>query len=212
MSDGGFTDAGTSGSDGGCSDVRDIATCQNTGCQPQICSDCITCTSTFMGCTVKGAPNNCPTPPSCSTLCCGSDTTCLSADLTLLCFPPNGNRCGGTTCIPLPSPCLDDSNCLNHFVCQQESCCISMLNCTADCTDAGCPQGETCDNDPMHAHCAPQSCTVNAECPSDSFACDGGTCQRKTCMDDSWCSATLTSYCVNGSCYDAMGTCLISPP
>jgi hypothetical protein len=214
--DAGFTDAGMSSpdaglGDGGCSDIRDMISCQNAGCQPLICPDCINCTSTYLGCGDKSVQLPCQTTL-CQPVCCGNDTTCLDADLMLICFAPNDSPCGGVACFPPPYPCLSDTDCQNHLVCQAVDCCIGQRSCVSDCIDAGCPQGERCDNDPTQAHCNPISCSLGTDCPSDSFECDGGMCQRKTCVDDLSCSDALTSYCVSGTCYDTMGTCRLATP
>jgi hypothetical protein len=210
--DAGVLDAGTVGSDGGqgdggCSDFRDVLSCQNAGCQPQICPNCITCTSTFMGCADKGVQSMCLLMP-CVQECCESDATC-PAGLPGSCTPPPTNTCGGT-CTSLPSTCVTDNDCAPTEACVQPPCyCAGSLTCW-DCAINGCGPGEVCIGSPapqQHPRCTPISCTSNTECLDDSFRCDGGVCERKTCGSDVECSVTLSSYCVNGLCYPSEGAC-----
>jgi hypothetical protein len=206
--DAGAVDAGTN--DGGC-DGLDIPTCQATpGCMPQLCEDCLTCQVTYMGCSVKGA-DFCSTMPCLNpSTCCDDDATCSSQGAAGVCVPPGTALCGGV-CLPLGGVCGLDTDCLGHQQCVPDACCPQYTQCVADCTTGGCPQGQTCNNDPTHAQCVPTSCMGDPDCGSPSFLCTAGSCQRRTCINDAACNNAL-SFCIGGFCYDARGSCQIPKP
>lgn len=134
------------------------------------------------------------------------------ADYTM---PP---LCGGMDDTNFDNLCDVDADCANagaNQICVDTLCvfphggAITPKHCRAGCaTDADC-DGDAGTNLKCTAehHCEPASCIASAEC-SENFMCEGGQCVPKTCASDADCGG----YCVNGSCYPAIGRCQPAVP
>jgi hypothetical protein len=88
--------------------------------------------------------------------------------------------------------------------------CVTSAECaTGVCVEGSCTPG--CGDDkPCGAalecspelRCVPLSCGDDSGCPV-NMACNAGHCTRKACSSDGTCQGA----CVNGFCYDSLGTC-----
>lgn len=100
---------------------------------------------------------------------CRSDAEC---DASSYCATQmSGNTCGG--CTPTFEGCSVDDDCGNglcepYDVPQGPCDCEPSMVCVANCNDAGCGDGFTCELD---GHCTPISCDAGYDCPDDSV-CD----------------------------------------
>jgi hypothetical protein len=108
--------------------------------------------------------------------------------------------CGSGVCQPLGPSTRTCSPCSGiAYVC--------MPGCASD---AECEPGTTCDR----GRCAPQPCSADPDCPP-QHACIQESdqappvCLRKSCSSDLGCEG---AFCVDGSCYDALGRCTPPPP
>lgn len=83
--------------------------------------------------------------------------------------------------------------------------------CVPSCATTGCPDGESCATD---GHCTPIFCNAGYACPLGTTCADDGSggdahgCVRTTCTTDAQCPCG--AGCVEGLCYDALGSC--EPP
>lgn len=101
-----------------------------------------------------------------------------------------------------PGECSTDDTCKSKSagtVCELTLCAGGQ--CVPACTAATvCPEGQACG---ALGHCAPMTCGATSPCPR-NFSCTSSTCLRKSCASDGDCGGRA---CVNGHCYDALGTC-----
>ncbi|HEY6460779.1 MAG TPA: hypothetical protein VIY73_11535 [Polyangiaceae bacterium] len=143
--------------------------------------------------------NSCHSDADCDTnggFVCYSEATSpsLSCDVGCGCCgrgPDSGN-------------CHVDSDCQAAdpaAICEKDGCCGSLV-CTHGCTDdSTCGAGSVC----TEHRCVAAPCQSDSDCPS-SFACSG-TCARRLCTSDSDCPG----YCLDGACYDDLGSCTLAP-
>jgi hypothetical protein len=140
---------------------------------------------------------------------CRQESDCSDLEPGDVCVPPDGPSgfCGGA-CTEGPV-CATDADCADQgpaTICGQDPCACATLSggtCVPGCTtDADCDTGEVCA--PSH-HCQPKPCTGATDCPA-HFDCEAVSagCQRRACGTDADCT---TGFCVQGACYDALGTC-----
>ena len=132
------------------------------------------------------------------------------------CTAPQGQTCYSPG-EPLPCgacyepilPCTTDMECANQpspSICKKAQCSCGASECLPGCmTAADCAVGEACGQDDHR--CKPQTCAASPECPT-NFDCQQTQCLRKTCATDAECNGN----CVNGQCYDMLGSCLLPPP
>ena len=124
------------------------------------------------------------------------------------CLQPGGFP-GCDPCLPHGMTCTADADCPPDggapMICILVMCtCTTSMTCASGCTsDASCPTGQVCG--PTH-RCAPQPCASATDCPVD-FECSDGGCQRLACSADAMC----TGYCVDGNCFETLGTCVGLP-
>lgn len=134
---------------------------------------------------------------------CHGQSDCPSPDG---CWPPGVSQGCGSCMVP-PTTCESDTDCTGQSptdICTVAPCtCMDKASCRPGCTmDAMCPVGDTCS--PSH-HCQAKPCSSASDCPL-NFACAGDgapACLRKACTSDAMCAG----YCVDGACYDMLGTC-----
>lgn len=125
------------------------------------------------------------------------------------CLPP-GEFAGCGICF-IGDGCTSDSACQAYgpeYICDSAPCsCPGHPICVAGCTsDASCRTGQSCGGD---HRCSPSACQADPDCPT-NFVCAGANgqhCARRACSSDIECEG----YCVNGNCYDALGTCTQPP-
>jgi hypothetical protein len=129
------------------------------------------------------------------------------------CLAPGEFRgCG--FCQPLESDCERDSDCEGGLICapvKEEGCpCTEVKICQPGCdSDDDCAIGEQCD---LAKRCGRQRCASEA-CPP-FFLCRalptfGYACIRQPCGQDGDCDG---GACVNGACYETLGTCALPVP
>lgn len=129
------------------------------------------------------------------------------------CLAPGEHRgCG--FCQPFESDCEQDSDCEDGSICtavQAAQCpCETVKICQPGCdSDASCQEGQQCR---ASGRCGPQRCAPEP-CPA-LFNCQpvegfGDGCVRQFCAQDSDCGG---SFCVNGACHEALGTCTLPVP
>ncbi len=138
---------------------------------------------------------------------CRTMSDCTGTMSSEECVPPGGFPGCGICFNPMPA-CTADADCASQgpdSICALPLCsCMGLMACVAGCTSsAACAVGETCAS--SH-HCEPTACASDGDCPT-NFGCTSSQCQRKTCTSDAACAG----YCVEGSCYDALGTCTLPP-
>ncbi|MEO8901272.1 MAG: hypothetical protein ABI488_06185 [Polyangiaceae bacterium] len=118
--------------------------------------------------------------------------------------------------------CAADTDCPNDRPhCQGSDAGTACVACrtTSDCADGvcsggacvpGCGPAQACGQamecTPQH-RCEALSCQVDADCLKNQ-ACTAGHCARRTCASDAACDGN----CVNGSCFEALGTCFVFVP
>ena len=119
----------------------------------------------------------------------------------------------------LCSACVVDSDCPSERPhCQGSygvSACVACLT-TADCSTGVCNLGSCIPQcSPTQAcgeamecsteqRCQALSCQSDVDCPV-NYACTNGHCGRRACTADAAC----VGNCVNGACYQALGTCYL---
>jgi hypothetical protein len=105
------------------------------------------------------------------------------------------------------------------FVCDRPDprdcpCCFQLqyVVCIPGClSDANCESGQACT---VTHHCVARACLGNGDCPQ-YFDCtsNAGTgaqlCARRLCSSDENC---MGGFCVEGRCYDALGSCFSPIP
>ena len=195
--------------------------CNYDPCKDKACGDpCTVCDPNDTDCIETAVIKACDPGGTCvadtGDLCaveaegCHGDADC-TAEMGDMCFYP-GQPLGCGICMEPFETCSADTDCAATMICEQsgpEDClCSPETICKPGCTGAAdCGAGETCEA----MHCVAIKCTDDAGCPVD-FTCEGdqavlimggGECQRATCKDDKDCSG----YCVQGKCYDSLGTC-----
>jgi len=139
---------------------------------------------------------------------CEPFETCLA--------PGEPAPCG--ICRHLEPECASDHDCPANTVCEwvTGSClCEPVHRCIPRCDLPiasplpPCAAGFVCD---ASGHCIEQPCGAPGplECPMFFFcAPDSGVCRRVSCANDADCAG---GFCVEGLCYDALGTCMPIPP
>ncbi len=172
------------------------------GCTPFYCPDCQG-GQTFQGCLSPGAGAG-----ACPQVCangCRSQSDCSS--LGQVCLYPGQPLCGGACMVP--PTCNDDAFCQANgggpnMICDYPQCgCGGQKGCIPGCaTPSDCPDGQTCS---ATHHCVNFAC---GSCPAHFVCASDGSCQRQTCNVDGDCSS---GYCVDGGCYDSLGTCSFLP-
>lgn len=131
------------------------------------------------------------------------------------CVEPNGGFCQSPDAAPLcgicfepPNPCTTDAECAMQdptTICNRPPCSCGASECMVGCmSDAECPTATHCS---AGHRCVPNTCASKADCPA-NFDCTNMECGRKACTTDADCSG----FCVNGSCYDVAGHCMLPPP
>jgi hypothetical protein len=164
------------------------------------------------GCNATGAPC---CPVACGEVaCCGSDETCLNAEIGLCCSPGKtpcvGEECCSSTqvCIstgPNAGTCCEPENLCGNTCCEPTDTCIedASLCCpagNAPCQNKCCPAGETCLGNGNCCRpdlaCGSACCDeLDAACiPSQSLCCGFSTvaCNNQCCA--------VGEGCVNGTC------------
>lgn len=186
-------------------DGLDLATCRTTaGCVADICSGCA-CEQTYEQCRRESdepfecPPLLCPAPTCCGDVAdCDPGDQCLRPGETPPCAIPN----------PDPGDCTSDVDCTANpnDICVLIPCSeTGAQHCVPGCTsNDDCDTGTECN--PEH-RCTSQPCDDQNPCPTD-FHCDEAFCARDTCTLDADCSG----FCVDGLCYDGLGTCAAPPP
>ena len=119
------------------------------------------------------------------------------------CVPPGESdpACG----IPAPDTCMSDAECASmaNGICDGEVC--GGRHCVPGCADdSACSPSMACQ---AGHRCGPKPCAKDSDCPED-FACvaEGGTdrvCRRQQCTSRTDCA----HHCVNGECYESLGSC-----
>lgn len=198
------------------------------GCgAPQWCGQC-SCPAqpqvpmgTGMACQTS---QDCPEPgagTSAARVCNGATCTACVQDSDC----PNSTVCGqvttlfgaGPTNFRICTACNLDSDCPSaRPFCQANygaSACVACRT-TSDCQSGICSSGTCTPVCSAAAPCGPAlqcnaqqrcealSCQRDVDCPK-NIACSGGHCARRACTSD----ATCEGNCVNGFCYDSLGTC-----
>jgi hypothetical protein len=200
---------GTSSSGAGQCGGLSLNECRQTaGCKPDTCFACL-CDQSYRGCLAESqTPAECPALGCPGAECCSTQAQCTQTGGT--CSPP-GTPFGCGACSTQPGTCTTDAECKpsgQTLICEPIACsCTDQKSCVAGCTkDADCAaSGEICDT--TSARCVPRSCTTTADC-APNFDCTAPTCARRSCTTDLDCDG----YCVNGSCFDQTGTCILQPP
>jgi hypothetical protein len=172
-------------------------------CPTALCVECTpkgdswSCNSTPAG--VK----RCEWGPALTAFNCANDRPCVNtfAGENMRCYAPGDTYCGGPA--PPPDECATDVDCQTesreHYVCEPSGHC-GMRECVAGClTPDDCSIAEVCGAD---HRCAPKPCSSEV-CGNDHRCSSAGACQRKGCTTSLDCGG----YCVNGSCYEAPGSC-----
>jgi hypothetical protein len=211
----------------GCRGPNDPAhACPDSGCDCPLCeglseSSCIDAETTA-GCTPSYCPDckggrvfsECLRPNAEAPHCfaCAGCRDWNDCQATYECLAP-GEFPGCGPCDPTPG-CSSDVDCAAGQVCEKEGClCVQNMTgmiCIPSCAKAGCPNGQTCGES---GHCAPTLCDATTPCPK-LFDClmpldsREGTCARHSCTQDSDCSG---GFCVDGACYQMLGTCVPIP-
>ncbi|MFT3766650.1 MAG: hypothetical protein QM820_14215 [Minicystis sp.] len=128
------------------------------------------------------------------------------------CLPPGqAMPCG--TCFNGPDECGSDSECTATgptAICDPVPCaCSGQKHCVAGCSaNTDCEPGKSCGAD---HRCAPSECAQQLDCPT-NFVCPPimqPKCERRKCSVDPECDV---GYCVEGSCFDVPGTCILPAP
>ncbi|MFT3710784.1 MAG: hypothetical protein QM817_24435 [Archangium sp.] len=171
-------------------------------CAPDFCTTC-TCTPTYEQCrSLNELPFQCPMVDCITPQCCADQSQCSTFPST--CSPP-GSPPGCGVCDTSPSTCTSDSSCGSGFICQPRVCgCLGQTDCVPGCgPNNPCGVGEVC----SFNRCQPKECMLDSECPS-TFECRvghvAGFCRRRVCTDDVECG---DGFCVEGTCYEALGEC-----
>lgn len=150
---------------------------------------------------------------------CRSDADCSSAAFERCIAPDESGGCGA--CMDPPNDCVIDSDCPSmdgvQYVCEEAevSCPCSGdgvgTYCIAPCSVTGCDDGFTCASS---GHCTADPCgDDDFTCPLGTTCTPTGTsddhgCLRTTCTTDADCPCG--AGCVEGRCFDTLGTC--EPP
>jgi hypothetical protein len=175
-----------------------------SGCVADLCFAC-SCTPQFEGCRREADPAfECPALGCPQPLCCGEDGACPGGG-GLTCVQP-GDSLGCGVCNPTAGSCTSDAECAPS-ICEPIECsCSEQRACVPGCAStADCGEGLSCDI--VGHRCLPASCSENAPCP-DNFICADGLCARASCTGDTDCDG----FCVDGKCFDSLGTCKAPPP
>jgi len=111
-----------------------------------------------------------------------------------------------------PGDCSTDADCVRDggstggtMICDSAPSsycyCYGAMICVVGCrTNADCSSGQACN--PSHS-CQNTCVAGDGKCPA-NFSCGAsGFCQQNSCTSDSECSG----FCVNGWCYQTLGTC-----
>jgi hypothetical protein len=174
----------------------------NLGCTAFYCPDCMG-GQTYQGC--LGPTQGMGACPQVCMSGCRSQSDCSS--LGQVCLYPGQPLCGGACMIP--PACNGDAFCQANgggpnMICDYPQCaCGGQMGCIPGCTmPSDCPSGQTCS---ATHHCVDFAC---GSCPPHFVCGSSGSCQRQTCNVDGDCG---TGYCVDGGCYDSLGTCSFLP-
>ena len=145
---------------------------------------------------------------------CHRESDCRSAFEACL-APGEFGGCG--VCMTPEALCASSADCAGTDVCffyrPVCSCGGDASECRPRCTATSCGEGESCDM--TSGLCGPTSCTAGFACPRhnacrpDSALADPHDCLRDSCTVDGDCGCG--SACVDGFCYDALGTCTPLP-
>ncbi len=201
FSDAGRLDGGVQPDGGSGVDCRalDAAACRaQHACIADFCTTC-SCTPTFFGCRKSSEPGpRCPQLGCAQPRCCTADSQCTPQ----VCKPSGESTCLGV-CDPSAPTCVNDIDCGGSAICEPRPCaCGAQKSCKPGCGPTQpCATGLTCDA--ASRRCTLTRCTAAGDCAS-TFTCMAGSCQRKTCTDDSSCGS---GFCVNQHCFDGYGTC-----
>ena len=143
---------------------------------------------------------------------CRSSTECAGS--AMYCRPPGEPMCG--------PPCLSRRDCESDDECGADEVCHEIVwvpccgwwseplptRCLPQCTAGDCGDDSQC----VGGRCEPILCSEGSECPpytpchpGDPDA-DANGCRRLDCETDADCE---DGYCVNSSCYEALGTCTV---
>jgi len=174
-------------------------------CAADTCFAC-SCWPSFEQCRVVSDPAfDCPQLGCAQPPCCDAADDCqaMGGD----CAPPGTARACGM-CNPDPGDCTTDDECATGDICAPMLCaCNGDSQCVAGCTGpSDCEVGTVCAGGD-HPRCETASCAAADPCPAD-FDCATSECARRSCTSDLECDG----YCVEGSCYAAMGECVLPVP
>lgn len=137
---------------------------------------------------------------------CRTTDDCVEPNIGICQSPDAPAMCG--ICYEPPNPCTMDSECAMQdptTICNPPPCSCGGSECMPGCmADADCKIGTHCS---AGHRCVPNTCATKADCPT-NFDCTNMECGRKSCTSDAECSG----FCVNGSCYDVAGKCMLPPP
>jgi len=132
----------------------------------------------------------------------GGCRTTSDCSMSGYCATPEDPPCSGVCMIQ--KNCTSDGECSGGNVCREGS---HIQDCGGDaggsfclppCAgDADCRGFEQCSS----GHCVTRSCST---CPS-YLSCTSGSCAPASCSSDANCPG---GYCVDGSCYGSLGTCM----
>lgn len=191
---------------GACEGLGALECRATAGCELDFCFAC-SCAPTYMQCRPAVLPPyHCPELGCAQPLCCNGQADCNPSN-TLRCVGPEaGVQCG--ICDRTPGSCTTDAACDpagTARICELILCsCIDQRECVPGCAGAApCGDGLVCDV--PTSRCVPLTCGAAAPCP-DNFDCAAGSCTRRACTSDAQCDG----FCVDGACFDALGTCM--PP
>lgn len=143
---------------------------------------------------------------------CRSDADCTASFLQ--CYAP-GEPVGCGICMEPQQLCATESDCHDGDVCVVYtppcSCGGDASECRPRCTASSCATDETCND--VTGLCQPTSCSAGYGCPAHTVCVtkggDAHGCERVTCASDADCGC---GACVEGHCYEGLGSCSAPPP
>lgn len=129
------------------------------------------------------------------------------------CFSPGACNVGDYS--DPTDECAISADCGTDCVCQPVAATCGTAEhtvCADDCARRACDPDEQCDAGT--GTCLPWSCHAGYTCPSYTTCVgeggDANGCTRDACVADGDC--TVGGYCVDGACFDALGTCTWAVP
>jgi hypothetical protein len=184
--------------------------CQTAECcleDPDPNARCPEGTSCFEGtCDPIGEPIVCTADTDCGEgeICCAEacrPIQCCIDDPDPNARCPEGTTCNEGQCVPVETPCSDDTGCADGEICCANVC--RPIQCCIDEADpnARCPEGTTCNE----GQCVP----VETPCSDDTGCADGEICCANVCRAIECCidEADPNARCPEGtSCFEGICT------